>query len=152
MKPQDFTTTIVVDQTPDEVFTAINDPRAWWSQEIVGGTDKLNDEFSYHYQDVHNCQIKLIEVIRDKKVVWQVLDNYFKFTKDKSEWKGTKIIFDISAKDNKTQLRFTHMGLVPSYECFDICSNAWTQYINQSLWSLITKGKGRPNAKEGKKK
>ncbi len=86
--------------------------------------------------------MKLIEVIPYKKVVWLVLDNYFKFTKDQSEWKGTKINFEISKKGNKTQIRFTHLGLVPEYECYDICKNAWTQYIQQSLFSLITTGKG----------
>jgi hypothetical protein len=86
--------------------------------------------------------MKLIEVVPDKKVVWHVLDNYFKFTKDKSEWKDTKIIFEISRQDNKTQIRFTHQGLVPDYECFEICRDAWTNYIQNSLRSLITTGIG----------
>jgi len=148
MKAPDFTTTIVVDNTPAEAFNAVNNPRAWWSEEIEGGTKKLNDEFAYHYKDVHNCHMKLIEVVPNKKIVWLVLDNYFKFTKDKSEWTGTKVIFDISQKDDKTQIRFTHQGLVPAYECFDICSNAWSQYINESLRNLITTGKGKPNHKD----
>jgi hypothetical protein len=50
--------------------------------------------------------MKLTEVVPDKKVVWQVLSNYFNFTKDKSEWTGTKIIFEISEKNGKTQLHF----------------------------------------------
>ena len=75
-----------------------------------------------------------------------MLDNYFKFTKDKSEWKDTEIIFEISEKDNQTQIHFTHLGLVPEYECYDICKNAWTQYIQTSLFNLITTGKGQPNA------
>src|SRR3982750_4315087 len=107
MNNQDFTTTILVDQTPNEVFNAINNVRGWWAEEIEGSTEKLNDEFIYHYQDVHNCKMKLAEVVPGKKVVWHVLDNYFSFTKDKSEWIGTKIIFDISKQDNKTQLHFT---------------------------------------------
>jgi hypothetical protein len=142
---KDFTTTILVDQTPKHAFDAINHVRGWWSEEIEGGTEKLNDEFTYHYQDVHNCKIKLVEVIPDKKVVWFVLDNYFNFTKDKSEWKDTKVVFEISEKDNKTQIRFTHLGLVPEYECFDICQNAWSQYIQKSLYILITTGEGQPN-------
>ena len=89
--------------------------------------------------------MKLIEVIPNKKVVWFVVDNYFKFTQDKSEWTGTKIIFEISRKNNKTQIRVTHAGLVPEYECFDICSNAWTHYVQESLRDLITTGKGQPN-------
>ncbi len=92
--------------------------------------------------------MKLIEVIPHKKVVWLVVDNYFNFTEDKSEWKGTKIIFEISKKGEKSEIRFTHLGLVPEYECFNVCSNAWGSYMNGSLRSLITTGKGQPNQKE----
>ena len=147
MTASNFTTTIVVDQTPTEVFNAINNVRGWWSEEIEGGTEKLNDEFDYHYQDVHRCKMKIREFIPNKKVVWQVLDNYFSFTKDKSEWKGNTIIFEITEKGNKTELRFTQEGLVSEYECFDICQNAWSTYIQKSLYSLITTGKGQPNPK-----
>ena len=91
--------------------------------------------------------MKITEVIPNKKVVWQVMDNYFSFTKDKSEWKDNKIIFEITEKDNKTQLQFTQVGLAPEYECYDICENAWSTYIQKSLHSLITTGKGQPNGK-----
>jgi uncharacterized protein YndB with AHSA1/START domain len=146
MATADFTTTLVVEQTPEEVFNAINNPHGWWSEEIEGGTDKLNDEFTYRYEDVHHCKMKLIEVVPNKKVVWLVLENYFKFTKDNSEWTGTKISFEISEQDNKTQIRFTHLGLVPEYECYEICRDAWSSYIHHSLRTLITTGNGQPNS------
>jgi hypothetical protein len=145
MSTSDFTTSFLVDQTPEQAFKAITNVRGWWSEEIEGDTEKLNDEFTYHYEDVHYCQIKLIEVIPNQKVVWFVKYNYFKFTKDRSEWTGTKMSFEISVKGNKTEIRVTHLGLVPEFECFNICSNAWTQYIQQSLKNLITTGKGQPN-------
>jgi hypothetical protein len=148
MTTSDFTTTLLVDQTPEEVLNAINNVRGWWSENIDGGTEKLNDEFIYQYKDVHYCKIKVIELVPNQKVGWLVLDNYFKFTEDKSEWKGTKIIFDISQKDNQTEIRFTHEGLVPQYECYEICREAWTNYIQDSLLGLITTSKGQPNAKE----
>ena len=143
--PKDYTTTLLVNQTPKEAFDAINNARGWWSEEIKGSTDRLNEEFTYHYEDVHYCQLKIIELIPSKKIVWLVQYNYFNFTKDNSEWTGTKVIFEISEKDEKTQIRFTHLGLVHAYECFDICSNAWSQYIQKSLFGLITTGKGQPN-------
>jgi hypothetical protein len=155
MTTADFTTTILVDKTPKEAFNAINNPREWWSEEIEGSTNKLNDEFKYHFEDIHRCRLKLVEVIPDKKVVWLVMDNYFKpgifnsndgYTNNKSEWTDTKISFEIAEKDNKTEIRFTHLGLVPEYECFDACSNGWTHYIRESLLSLITTGKGQPNS------
>jgi len=141
----DFTATILVSQTPQEALDAITNVRGWWSEEIEGSTDKLNETFTYRYEDMHRCQMKLIELVPGKKAVWLVTENYFSFTQDKAEWTGTKIVFDIEKKGSKTQIRFTHMGLVPQFECFDICANAWSQYIRQSLYDLITTGKGQPN-------
>jgi len=146
MENQDFTTTILVDQTPEEAFNAINNVRGWWTENIEGNTDKLNSEFVYSYKDIHQSKMKIIELISAQKVVWLVTDNYFKFTNDKTEWIGTKVIFEISKKDGKTEIRLTHQGLVPQYECYEICRGAWTNYIHNSLHSLITTGKGQPNS------
>jgi hypothetical protein len=148
MKTPDFTTTLLVDKTPKEAFDAIINLRGWWSKGIEGNTDKLNAEFIYHYKDIHYCKMKLVGLVPGKKVVWLVLNNYFKFTKDKSEWIGTKLVFDISQKGTQTEIRFTHEGLVPQYECYEICKEAWTNYIKDSLYSLITTGKGQPSSKD----
>ena len=147
MTTSDFNISFLVDETPAEVFNAVNNVRGWWSERIDGGTHKLNDEFTYQRWDIHKCTMKLIEVVPNKKVVWLVLDNYFSFTEDKTEWIDTKIEFDITEKDGKTQLHFTHWGLVPAYECYNICFDAWSSYIKGSLKNLITTGKGMPNPK-----
>ena len=149
MKTQNFTASFQVDQTPRKVFDAINNVRGWWSEEIEGSTNKLNDEFNYHYQDVHICRMKLVEVVPNRKVVWKVLSNYFNFTKDKNEWTGDKIIFEISEKNEKTQLHFTHEGLTPEYECYEACFDGWSNYIKKSLYNFVTTGKGQPNTKQG---
>jgi hypothetical protein len=148
MSDRNFTAAILVDQTPEEAFNAINNVRGWWSENIEGSTDKLGAEYSYRYQDLHFCKIKITELVPGKRIAWHVLDNRFNFTKDKNEWKGTDISFEISKRGNQTEVRFTHQGLVPEYECFDVCSNAWGSYINGSLRSLITTGRGKPNPKE----
>src|SRR5262249_34506465 len=70
MKDQDFTTSFSVDQTPEEAFDAINNPRGWWSEEIEGNTDQLDSEFTYHYKDAHRCRIKITELVPGKKAVW----------------------------------------------------------------------------------
>ena len=148
MDNQDFTTSILVGQNTKEAFDAITNVRGWWSEEIEGGTSKQGDVFKYHYKDIHICKMKLVEVIPNKKVVWHVLENDFNFTKDKSEWIDTKVIFEINEKGNKTEVRLTHQGLVPDYECYKICFNSWTNYVQNSLYNLIVTGKGQPNLKE----
>lgn len=142
----DFTTTILVAQDPKEVFKAINNVRGWWSEEIEGSADKVDAVFNYHYEDMHRCMIKVLELVPDEKVVWLVMENYFKFTEDEKEWTNTKVVFDITTQENKTQVRLTHIGLVPEYECYEICKDGWTNYIQNSLQRLITTGKGLPNA------
>ena len=151
-KNQSFTTAFTVDKTPDEAFAAINNVRGWWSGNIQGGTDKLGDEWTYRYEDIHYSKQKITELAPNKRVVWTVLESYLSFVKDKTEWNGSKITFDVSKKGDKTEVRFTHVGLIPEYECFDACSNAWGSYINGSLRRLIIKGKGEPNKKEEVKK
>jgi uncharacterized protein YndB with AHSA1/START domain len=147
MNNRNFTTTFAVDQPAEVVFKAINNVRGWWSEEIEGETDELG-EFEYRYRDVHRCTIKITELVPGKRVVWHVVDNYFDFVQDKSEWKDTDIVFEIAKKGDKTEVRFTHLGLIPAYECYGVCSQAWSTYIGGSLRSLITTGKGKPNQKE----
>jgi hypothetical protein len=148
MKNQDYTTSFSVDQTPEDAFAAINDVRGWWSGNIEGETDKLGAEFTYRYKDLHYSRQRITEMVRGRKVVWQVVDSAVNFVADTEEWNGTKILFEISTRDNRTEVRFTHAGLVPQAECFSDCSKAWSSYINGSLKRLITTGKGQPNQKE----
>jgi hypothetical protein len=147
MKKKDFTTTFSVDQSPQEVFDAINNVRGWWSEKLDGSTDKLGAEFRFHYKNLHRSTQKITEFVPGKKVVWHISEARLNFVKNKTEWSGTDVVFEIARKGDKNELRFTHVGLVPAFECYGDCSGAWGFYINDSLRSLITKGKGQPAPK-----
>lgn len=139
MAKSDFTATLLVDQSPSEAFNSILNVRKWWTAEpgIEGSTKKLGDEFIYRYKDLHFSKQKMTEFIPGKKVVWTILDSSLNFLKNKKEWNGTKIKFDIAKKGDKTEVRFTHMGLIPEIECYDACSSGWSYYINGSLKKLL---------------
>ena len=144
MTTQNFSTSFLVDATPDQVFDAVTNVRGWWSEEIVGSTDKLGAVFEFHFQDHHRSKHEITELVRGKKVVWKTLDASINFVADKTEWNGTQVVFEIGKQGDKTELRFTHVGLVPQIECYGKCSNAWSFHI-RSLRDLIVTGKGEPN-------
>ena len=148
MHSQDFTATFLVDRTPEEAFAAITDVRSWWSGEIEGRTDTLGAEFTYRYQDVHYSKQVITELVPGRRVAWRITDAYLKFTEDPDEWIGTEVAFDVVPDGARTEVRFSHLGLVPAFECFDLCSSAWGFYINKSLRDLITTGRGEPNSTE----
>lgn len=150
MKKKNYHLSIKVDATAQEAFKCINSVTKWWTENLEGSSEKLNDEFTVRFGDIHYSKQKLVEVIPDKKVVWLVTDSKLNFLKDKHEWTNTEIVFEVLTQNNETHIHFTHVGLFPEIECFDACSDAWSQYIQQSLLSLITVGKGQPEPKDHK--
>ena len=146
MKKDGFTTSFTVEQTPAQVFAAINNVRGWWSGEITGETNKPGVEFVYRYKNMHKSTQKVTEFVPGMKVVWRVTDAELTFVKDKAEWIGTDIVFEIAEKAGQTELRFTHMGLVPAFECYGGCSGAWGALVDGNLRNLIATGKNQPDA------
>jgi hypothetical protein len=147
MENQNYKATIEVSKTPEEVFKSINSVTKWWTENLEGSSDKPNDVFKLLWGGDNFVDIKIIEFIPDKKVVWQVTDSYLDWLKDKHEWTNTKMSFEISTHDNKTKMTFTHIGLVPEVECYDMCVKGWDQYVKGSLLKLITEGEGQPQIK-----
>ena len=142
MKNQDFTTTILVEQTPEKVYNTVLNVRAWWSglydESFEGSSEKPGDEFSFRAGGgVHYTKQKLVELVPNEKVVWLVTEANLSFVDKTDEWEGTKISFEISEERGKTKIVFTHVGLVPEFECFDSCAPAWTQYMQERLVAAL---------------
>jgi hypothetical protein len=137
-----FTTKLSFKNTPAEVYNAINNVRGWWQGEITGSTDQLNDEFGYQMETFHFSKQKVTELVPNEKIVWLVTESNLSFTEKKDEWTGTKIVFEIKPTGDKTELHFTHIGLVPEFECYNDCKGGWTALIQKSLTSLLKTGKG----------
>jgi hypothetical protein len=145
MKTSDYTTTFLVDQTPTAVFNAINNVPGWWSGQVEGDTDRLGAEFIYEVPGAHRSKQQITAFNPGKKIVWRIVDAHLNFANNKREWIDTEIVFDIAAKGGKTEVRFTHRGLVPAFECYNGCSNAWDLLVNGNLSRLIATGEPQPS-------
>jgi uncharacterized protein YndB with AHSA1/START domain len=138
----DFTFTVTTEKTPQEVFQAIKQVRSWWSglyeEEFIGDSEKLGDEFSFRAGGgAHYSKQKLVEIVPNEKIVWLITESDFTFIEKSDEWTGTKLIFEISEKDGKTKVVFTHAGLTPEVECYDSCAPAWSQYLKEKFLPFV---------------
>ena len=151
-----LTATMTVDRTPEEVFDAITNVRSWWSENLIGHTAALHDEFVFTDDSSHPgesaqtgkgiryARFQVTEAVPGRRVVWHVVDSYLDFIDDRHEWTDTTVVFDITTDERGTTVHFTHVGLTPESECFEACSRGWTFYVTRSLPELITTGTGQP--------
>lgn len=140
-----YSTSFTVDQSPEEVYAAILNVPAWWTGQVEGTTDEIGAEFSYRHPPQHYSRQRVTELEFARRVVWQVVDSELSFVSEPAEWTGSDIVFEIAPVADGTELRFTHVGLLPEVECYDACSTGWIHYVGGSLHSLITTGAGLPD-------
>jgi uncharacterized protein YndB with AHSA1/START domain len=145
MQASGYTTTFLVDETPTEVFHAINHVPGWWPGQVSGDTDRLGAEFTYEVPGAHRSKQQITAFSPGKQIVWRVVEAELSFASNKTEWVGTEIVFEIAAKGGKTEVRFTHRGLVPAFDCYNGCSNAWNLLVNGNLRRLIATGETQPS-------
>lgn len=129
-----FSFTFSSTKSPEVIYETLLDIKSWWTglyaEKITGASSKLNDEFSFSAGGgAHNTTQKLVELIPGKKIVWLVTQSNLTFLDQPDEWTNTKISFDIARTGDKTDVRFTHEGMVPQIECYDSCTGAWMQYM-----------------------
>jgi len=143
MKQQDYNCSITANVTAKEAAKGISRVSEWWAKNFEGKVEKLNDVFTVRFGETF-VTFKLTEVVADKKIVWHVTDCYLPWLNNKTEWKDTQVVWEISEENNITQINFTHIGLVPGIECYGICIKGWDQHVKGSLSKLLTENRGMP--------
>ncbi|HVT86899.1 MAG TPA: hypothetical protein VHD35_16970 [Chitinophagaceae bacterium] len=143
MTNTEFSCSIAVSITPAEAFEMISSISAWWVKDVEGKTKHLNDEFTVHFGTTW-VAFKIKELNPFKKIVWEITDCNLPWNSDLKEWNGTHIVWEVSGDNGLTKICFSHIGL-SVLDCGDQCMNSWGGYIKQSLYKLITEGKGLPN-------
>ncbi len=144
MKKEDYHNSITVSVPVKTAFEKITLVSEWWTKSFEGSSENPGDTFSVRFGKTF-VDFKTIEVIPRKKIIWQVTDCNLDWIEDKTEWKGTKLIWEISEEKGKTAINMTHEGLVPEAECYNDCRKGWNFYVEKSLYKLLTEDKGLPD-------
>ena len=143
MEQKNYHSSITANISAKEAFASIANVNAWWAKNFKGKAQNVGDTFCVQFGDT-TVDFEITEAIPNKKIVWKVTNCHLPWLKDKTEWNGTEIIWEISSHGNVTQIDMTHVGLVPEVECYEQCNAGWNRHITGSLFKLITEGTGQP--------
>ena len=144
MKKENYQAIIIANKPAAACMDAINHVNEWWTAGFEGKTSRVNDSFKVDFGKTF-VDFRVIETHPGKKLVWLVTDCNIQGIKDKLEWKGTKVVWDLKPIKEGTEITMTHIGLVPEVECFDMCQTGWNFYVKTSLLKLLTEGNGLPD-------
>jgi hypothetical protein len=145
MNQQDYHASFTAQVTPKRAFEGISQVSEWWAKQVEGESQKPNDVFTVRFGETFGT-FMITDWVPDRKISWYVTDGYMHLLKDKKEWVGTRIIWDILNLGDFTQINMTHVGLGPGKECFEDCVKGWDFYIKESLFNLLTNQRGIPGA------
>jgi len=138
---KDFHRTISVNTSATEAMKKVSQVNRWWKKDFSGNAGKLNDKFTVPFGESSFVDFVLSEFVPGQKMIWKVIDCYLPWFQDKKEWNNTEVVFQFSEENGRTKIDFTHVGLVPGIECYDVCEKGWNGHIN-TLLKLIDEGIG----------
>ena len=147
MEKENYQASIRVNKPPLECTEAINRVKDWWVVKTEGKATSIHDNFKLDMGETH-VSFRVTELDPGKKIVWLVTDCYIHWLKDKKEWKGTKVIWEIHPVKEETLVKMEHIGITPAVECFKACQQGWDFYVKRSLLKLITEGTGLPDKRK----
>ncbi len=144
MKNQDYHSSISANITPSEALDKISRASEWWATNFEGSSQKPNDIFTVRFGNGDMYKVKVSEIIPDKKITWEVIDSYQGWHENHAEWTGTKIVWEVFPQKDSIEVKMTHLGLAPEFECFDKCSQGWDYLLQKSISRFLTENKGLP--------
>jgi hypothetical protein len=119
---------IVVNASKKEALKKISEV-VWWKEDFTGSAEKMGDTFTVPFGEPSFVDFVVSGFIPDERVAWKVTDCFLPWFQNKKEWNDTEVVFDLSEEGGKTKIDFTHIGLVPEAECYEVCEEGWNGHI-----------------------
>jgi len=131
---------IGVKASPEEIYQALTDTKKlaqWWTSDTRGSGTKVGDTLEFWFGEF--CQKFRVKALKPvSRVAWKSPTG-----QGADEWEETEVMFDISADDKQTYIRFQHSGWRKNTDFYAHCSMKWATFM-LSLKDLLEKGKGHP--------
>jgi len=146
MSEQSYSKDFLVSAKPKLVYKALTKEIDKWWTELSNKALQVGDKLTVQFEKTTTWVMTVSEAVMNQSLVWQVTEanHDLENISTKDEWKGTTIKWQIEENETGSKVSFTHEGLVPALECYDICEGGWVYFL-ESLKNYLDTGKGNPH-------
>ncbi|HSI06853.1 MAG: SRPBCC domain-containing protein [Myxococcota bacterium] len=133
----DIQHTLNINAPAESVYRAlstINGLASWWTSTTTGASAP-GEVIDFRF-NAHVVRMRVDQLERNKAVAWTCVD-------DGGDWNDTRIKFDLTEKDGRTTVRFSHRAWKEANDHMSHCSMKWATFL-LSLREVAETGKGRP--------
>ncbi|MDB1123419.1 SRPBCC family protein [Vibrio algarum] len=145
MSRRSYSTEILISANPESVYKAITkDIDKWWT-ELSNQALQVGDQLIVRFEKTTSWEMTVSEAFPGQSLVWEVTEANHDLgdIKARDEWKGTTIKWKIVENETGSKVAFSHEGLMPVLECYEICEEGWGYFLG-SLKDYLETGKGYP--------
>jgi hypothetical protein len=141
---QDYKCIVNARVSAEEAYRKVARVSDWWNKKSTGQAQAAGDTFRIDWGQTW-VEFRVLEAVPNKRFVWHVEDCHLPWLRNQTEWKNTKVVWELVAANGTTEIQMTHVGLTPAVECFEACEAGWNFHVGQSLLKLLTEGNGLPD-------
>ena len=126
-----------------QALTTVEGLQGWWTRTCDVGTS-VGAKSTFRFGP--NFKVMEIERLQpDTEVRWRCVDSNLQVpgVTRPHEWIGTSVVFQLENAPRGTRLSLEHVGLVPEFECYEICVDGWQRFLG-SLEAYVITGHGAP--------
>ena len=139
----DYEHRITVKVSPKRAFDALTKEMSSWWTEMSSTVDSVGDRTTAKFEDGTTWSFEVIKLEENKLVEFRCYDaNHIHpvtTPEMRTEWENTVLRFDIVEKAKSTDIHFTHIGLTPEINCYDICNSGWNHFFGSAFKVYLDK-------------
>lgn len=145
-----YSRTLLTQATAHEAYAALTTGFSNWWTTPEGLIRQVGDRAKFTFPPgVSYWTFEAVKLVQNQHVELACIDAFHKHEGQpeaiETEWRHSRLVWQIKTIKNKTHLHMEHHGLVPGLLCYEICEAGWDHFFGQSLQMYLDTGKGLPH-------
>lgn len=136
----DYTATICCPVAKDRIYRAITLEMSNWWADMSSPFRKIGDTAKTDFGVESYWVFKAVTLKDSNLVELECCESHMVSDglQNPKEWLGTVLRYEITEESaSSTQVTFTHIGLKPEIECYEICKKGWDHYFLVSFKNYL---------------